>query len=110
MQRTSILLVGVLIPLTAACDVGQTELAGQWQPVEPEGMAVRFEADSTFVLNTGNFEGGGSYTVDEAGQLTMTPTGRLAAVIPAGFTGLLNRDTLNLCGPGGTCAKLVKGE
>jgi hypothetical protein len=98
--------------LLAACgDSDRHGLVGEWQGHQgDQRMTIVFEADSTFVLQTGTFSGEGTFTVDAERRVVLRPTGVLAIAVPAGYSGSVRDWTLNLCGPGGLCTDFEKME
>lgn len=109
MKRVNLLVACSIPLLLASCDSGDGGIVGQWEPVDPAAseMTLSFAADSTFKMDTGQFIGEGRFSL-EGGTLVLEPTGSLGIVVPAGFTGELFGNTLNLCNPGDLCTDFQK--
>jgi hypothetical protein len=91
-----------------ACDFSPRGIEGRWEAQDAERWAIEFRSDSTFLMHTGSFTGTGTYIVDEGHRVIMDPTGDLAAVVPAGYTGIIAGDTLNVCAPSGVCTNFYR--
>jgi hypothetical protein len=89
-----------------ACD-SRKGLEGRWEAGDAERWSIEFYDDSTFVMQTGSFQGTGRFVVDEH-YVVLEPTGDLAAVVPAGYTGTFAGDTLNVCAPSGVCTNFYR--
>jgi hypothetical protein len=94
----------LLLLLLAGCGSDRAELIGSWDAIQGnQVVTITFQSDSTFVMDTGQFSGDGTYTVEGDSLLVMQPTGPLATVMPGGFSGTIMRSELNLCSPSGIC-------
>jgi hypothetical protein len=97
-----------LLATFAACDLSPRGVEGRWVAQDAERWAIEFRGDSTFVMVTGSFTGTGTYDVDEERRVVLEPTGDLAAVVPAGYSGVFAGDTLNVCAPSGLCTNFYR--
>jgi hypothetical protein len=104
MKQIFVVLAAVVILALAGCEARRADVIGTWEAIQGnQVLTLDLRSDSTFVMDTGQFTGDGTYSVDAEDRIVLAPEGALATVMPGGFTGTVDRTVLNLCSPSGVC-------
>jgi hypothetical protein len=106
LKRLMILVVGV--GLVAGCERGPDGPEGTWSAADGEEWIVRIEEGSTWTMVAGSMRGEGDYQRLDDGSLRLVPEGRMAEVMPSGFTATVVGDSMELCSAAG-CTSLFRG-
>jgi hypothetical protein len=106
LERLSVLLV--LAIAASGCERAPKTPVGTWSAEEGEEWVVRINEDSTWTMLADGMRGQGEYEEREDGSLRLVPEGRMAEVMPGGFTATVVRDSMELCSPAG-CTALFRG-
>lgn len=106
-----LLALAVALSTLAACERVEPSVIGQWSAADPDTeWTVHMREDSTWAMQVGTLEGEGTFTrgPDEDAVVLHT-TGNMAEVMPRGFRGHLEADTLRLCSAAG-CADMIRTD